>query len=57
MVNEFRCPDGTCIPSRWQCDGGNDCLHGADEVNCTQCRSEEFRCDMVEGYLFNLLRM
>jgi hypothetical protein len=46
MENEFRCPDGTCIPNRWQCDGANDCVLAADEMNCTQCRDEEFRCRM-----------
>ncbi|KDR21560.1 Low-density lipoprotein receptor-related protein 4 [Zootermopsis nevadensis] len=45
MANEFRCPDGTCIPTRWKCDGVNDCSYAADETNCTQCRNEEFRCD------------
>ncbi|XP_023711977.1 atrial natriuretic peptide-converting enzyme isoform X2 [Cryptotermes secundus] len=45
LGNEFRCPDGTCIPSHWQCDGANDCLYAADEINCTQCRNGEFRCD------------
>ncbi|XP_067008342.2 uncharacterized protein [Anabrus simplex] len=45
MKNEFRCPDGTCIPSRWKCDNVHDCPMAADEVNCTRCNNEEFRCD------------
>ncbi|XP_069687000.1 atrial natriuretic peptide-converting enzyme isoform X2 [Periplaneta americana] len=46
LPNEFHCPDGTCIPTQWQCDGVNDCPYAADEVNCTQCRNEEFRCEI-----------
>ncbi|PSN45884.1 hypothetical protein C0J52_11038 [Blattella germanica] len=45
LVNEFQCPDGTCIPKRWQCDGKKDCLYAADEVNCTECMNAEFRCE------------
>ena len=46
MANEFHCPDSTCIPTRWQCDGVSDCLYAADELNCTQCKNGGFRCCM-----------
>lgn len=28
---EFKCTNGTCIPSNWQCDNEKDCSDGADE--------------------------
>lgn len=46
LENEFKCPDpsGTCIPWRWVCDNKPDCVQGADEVNCTHCAQNQFRC-------------
>ncbi|KAG1706636.1 Atrial natriuretic peptide-converting enzyme [Nymphon striatum] len=44
--SEFHCPDDTCIPKAWVCDGIRDCKYAADESNCTSCTNNEFYCDM-----------
>ena len=31
---QFRCTDGTCIPSLLRCDSVPDCPHGEDEYGC-----------------------
>ncbi|XP_064473594.1 low-density lipoprotein receptor-related protein 8-like [Ornithodoros turicata] len=49
LSNEHQCPDYTCIPEHWRCDGVRDCPLAADEANCTGklvCNKDEFRCDM-----------
>lgn len=33
-VDEFQCPDRSCIPRHWVCDGVRDCIFAADEANC-----------------------
>ncbi|KAL3194143.1 hypothetical protein MRX96_016284 [Rhipicephalus microplus] len=51
LRQEHQCPDLTCIPKQWRCDGVRDCPLAADEANCTGrgaskvCSHEEFRCD------------
>lgn len=32
--DEFQCPDKSCIPKHWLCDGVRDCAFAADEANC-----------------------
>ena len=33
--DEYRCPDGWCIPLSFRCAGNGDCLDFADEQNCS----------------------
>lgn len=33
-TDEFSCPDHSCIPRTWLCDGDNDCGDSSDERNC-----------------------
>lgn len=35
LPTEFQCPDQSCIPKAWRCDGVRDCAFAADEANCT----------------------
>ncbi|XP_031621632.1 uncharacterized protein LOC116339738 [Contarinia nasturtii] len=44
LKNEFQCKDQTCIPSSWQCDNIKDCPNAEDEVNCSFCEENEFKC-------------
>ncbi|RWS10655.1 atrial natriuretic peptide-converting enzyme-like protein [Dinothrombium tinctorium] len=46
-ADEFQCPDKSCIPRHWLCDGVRDCIFAADEANCSgvACSNEEFQCD------------
>ncbi|XP_066263229.1 CUB and sushi domain-containing protein 1-like [Branchiostoma lanceolatum] len=32
--NEFRCSEGSCLPTAWRCDGTPHCLNGEDEEDC-----------------------
>jgi len=44
LVGEYRCSDNSCIPERWMCDGSADCGQGDDELSCSACTREEFKC-------------
>ena len=33
-ADKFPCYNGYCLPSRFQCDGDNDCNEGEDEKEC-----------------------
>lgn len=46
--NFFACHNNqVCVPSKWQCDGNDDCGDMSDESNCTQpvCGPKMFRCN------------
>ncbi|XP_066263243.1 deleted in malignant brain tumors 1 protein-like [Branchiostoma lanceolatum] len=32
--DEFRCSEGSCLPTAWRCDGTPHCLSGEDEEDC-----------------------
>lgn len=34
QADEFQCPDRSCVPRHWTCDGVRDCIFAADEANC-----------------------
>ncbi|XP_043936973.1 sortilin-related receptor [Protopterus annectens] len=45
--NQYRCSNGNCINSIWQCDSDNDCGDMSDEMDCLAAvcdPSIQFRC-------------
>jgi hypothetical protein len=46
LSNQFKCRNGTCIPSSKRCNNQIDCADYSDEIDCPrlECRSHEFKC-------------
>lgn len=45
--NQFRCKNGNiaCVHIAWICDGQDECSDGSEELDCPECKEDEFQCE------------
>ena len=50
------CPDKTCMPAGWECDGVADCADGADEMFCGGRDHHDWEDESKFPIVFNIHR-